>query len=352
MAFRIIFNGKNYPPKEFINIPCQIPSILKAQEFILNWESDTDFVFSSSGSTGSPRMYEFKKWQLEISANATINALHLQKQMEHILLCIDAKFVGGAMMLARAILLDSPITLFEPRGNIFEKIDVNNDYTFASFVPLQLTNECFSMEKFNRIGTVLIGGSGISISLEKQLRNSSNKVFQSYGMTETLSHVALKDIQNLKGYKVIEPYKVSINEEDCICIEAPFLNNTLITNDIGCLLDDDSFDVLGRTDFVINSGGIKIFPEQLERIISEMSNQILRKSFFVGKAKHEIFGEEVTLVCQERITELDFDTIKNHLFNEGLKKEAPRRILFLSEFPLTESGRINRNKLNEWIDNQ
>jgi O-succinylbenzoic acid--CoA ligase len=326
---------------------------LKAiQVFLDNWVHDKYFIFKSSGSTGIPKEFSFNKHALELSAQATIDALKLGKGQEHILLCLDANFVGGAMMLARALKLDCPITLMRPASNVFEKISSLHPFTFASFVPLQLMDEGFSTEKYNRFKNVLIGGSSLSNNLKERISVLPVNSFQSYGMTETLSHVALKNIKVSDGYKAIAPYSLRINDTQQICIKAPFLEGELVTNDLAKWVNEDHFEWIGRLDFVVNSGGVKISPEEIENAILETGILPLDCQVIVSSLPHEKWGSELVLIVSKLITQKLFDELKNGLNQSGLKYKVPKRFLCLPQFPLLDSGKVSRHKINEWLVNQ
>jgi O-succinylbenzoic acid--CoA ligase len=352
MAFSIIVKEQAYTLEAFLNASFLDSYALRAQAFLNSWQNDGVFSFYTSGTTGLPKQLCFSKTQLFTSALNTLNALKLKGASEHILACLDLKFVGGAMMLVRALVLDCPISLFEPSKNILEIIAPNHPYTFASFVPLQLQNLDKRLTAFQHIQTVLIGGNSLMPALKKQLSVVSNRVFHTYGMTETLSNIALMQVGVDVGFWVIAPNIIRINEQQQIVIKTPILPDEFTSNDIGNWIDNTHFECLGRTDFVINSGGIKIHPEQIESIIGEQNLIPDNILFCLAKAPHPKWQEELVLVSNDINAKQYLGEIKNYLKERGLSYAKPQRFIYVNELPLNENGKILRKRLNEVIENE
>lgn len=352
MAFSIIIKEQSYTLEAFLKESLAEPNALRAQAFLRTWEEDGVFSFYSSGTTGEPKQLFFSKEQLLISAINTLHALNLKGEIEHILACLDLKFVGGAMMLARAVVLDCPISLFEPNTNILEIITPNHPYTFASFVPLQLQNLAQLLPAFEKIHTVLIGGSSLMPALKKQLSATSNRVFHTYGMTETLSHIALMQLGVDVGFWAILPNRIRLNEQQQIVINAAILPNEFTSNDLGNWIDDTHFECLGRTDFVINSGGIKINPEQIESVIAAQNLIPDTHTFCLAKAPHPKWQEELVLVSDDRDASKYLGDITNYFVEIGMLYAKPKRFIYISELPRNENGKILRKRLNEIIENE
>ncbi len=351
MGFCIHYQRQAYTANDFIKISSELDWVNQVKLVMACWIHERPFVFYSSGSTGAPKAFSFEKWQLEISAKSTIAALNLNSN-EHILMCLNAKFVGGAMMLVRALILDCPITIMEPQWAIFAAIEEEHPYTFASFVPMQLLHSSFSKNKYQKIKNVLMGGTAIPESLVQVLVGQNNKTYHTYGMTETLSHIALKKINTDLGFRVIPPHQIRINEDLCICISSPILEKELVTHDMAMVIDNGQFKLLGRTDFIINSGGIKVNPEAIESVISYMIPLPIKKHFAISSILHPVFGEQVILVLEEEFNELQFQDIVIKLQNLDFKNEVPRQFRVINAIPLTENGKTDRKKLNESIDSQ
>ena len=226
--------------------------------FLKNWFSDSKFMkVQTSGSTGTPKILDVEKDKMLNSAKMTCDFLGL-KEGNTALLCLPTEYISGKMMLVRAIerrmklLIQTP-SLF-PLENITEEID------FCAMTPLQVQN---SLDKIHYIKKLIIGGASISESLKQQLiqKNPRTKIYETYGMSETLSHIALKSISPKREeyFRVLDGIKISQDQRGCLVINAPLLNDKiLITNDLIKLKNKREFNFLGRIDNIINSGGIKI----------------------------------------------------------------------------------------------
>lgn len=351
MPFSIHYKGRNYSLEGFLSEEPVTPFLMHAQSVLRSWNDDAEFVFYSSGTTALPKKFVFKKWQIIESAKATIEALNLQSD-EHILLCLDPKFVGGAMMLARALVLNCSITLAEPNSRILESLDDNHEFSFASFVPLQLATIQNQIEKFERISKVLVGGTSVSHELKRTLGSAKNRVYHSYGATETLSHVALLEFGKDRFYKAIHPYKIRCNEYNQICVQSPILKEEWVTNDFGRFYDETSFEIMGRLDFMINSGGYKVQPEYIEKCIAGFNILPSDTEFMLAKAPDSLLGEEVVLVCTNDISEDNLTQIGKQLNEMGLSYAKPRRAIRFLELPKNENGKILRRQINEVIENE
>lgn len=327
-----------------IGQPQILPKVLSLLE---NWNSNERFLFHTSGTTGQPKPIWFTKAQLISSANATIAALNLSPE-EHILLCIDPSFVGGAMMLIRALVLDCEITVIEPSSNLWESIPIEHPFTFASFVPLQLLHPSFDSTKFNSISKVLIGGAAIPVLAMQRLEECTNKVYHTYGMTETLSHVALKKVTDKRGYTPLKNYHIRLNEAQCICVKVPFIPNEIVTHDVAEIEADGSFQILGRSDFIINSGGIKVAPELIEKRIEKWqseSDNLDLGLFIIGGKQDAKLGEEVVLLTEKLWGPKLFGELQIYLKSEIHKYQVPKECIQIFPFLLTATGKPARQAI-------
>ena len=307
------------------------------------------FTFHTSGSTGIPKKIELHRSQLEASANATIQALHLTSK-EKIFICLNTQLIAGAMMLVRGMILKCQLFLIEPTSDPLKFLDENHEMTFASFVPMQLhnlLNDDLTIEKkLSRFTHILVGGTSINSSIEKKLSQLSCNVFQTYGMTETVSHIALKQIGKENNYTALPNIELKKDERDCLCIKGKVTNDEwIITNDLVDLIDAKHFKILGRMDEVINSGGIKIFPQKVEYAIQEAITilQFDVKEFFIASQKDELLGEKLIAVfcCKH------FSVEEEQKLNENLRQhlssyEIPKVFYFLSFFEKTASDKIDK----------
>lgn len=352
MAFSIILNEQEYCLEKFVHASFTSPYLLRVQAFLYTWQHNEMFCFTSSGTTGLPKQFLFSKSQLVSSAQNTINALQLQHKKEHILNCLDPKFVGGAMMLARALLLDCKISLFEPNREILSLLSPDHSYSLASFVPIQLQNLSEFTLVFEKINQVLLGGTTIQPALREQINKLKNKVFHTYGMTETLSHVALRQIGVDPGYWTIEPNQIRLNEHHQICIRTDINEQEIITHDVAHWMDEKHFDWIGRLDFVINTGGIKVHPEYIENLIIQESILPATLPFCIAKAPHPVWQEQVVLVSSEMNASQYIQPISSYLKGIGQSYAKPQRFIYLNPIPSNENGKIMRATLNQIIENE
>lgn len=256
------------------------------------------------------------------------------------LLCLPAKYIAGRMMLVRAHECGMKLHSVQPLLNPLKNI-THTSFDFSAFTPAQLVEilaDEKSTEIFSNIRHVIIGGAAIDAVLEKRLSVFSNAIFATYGMTETVSHIALRKIGD-KYYKKIGPQtEIGVDDENCLWIKDPnYVDCRLQTNDVVHLVDEQYFEWLGRRDFVINSGGVKLHPEQIEEKIKSLE-EWSSHSFFISKVDDARFGERPQLVVlqQHHIPALDtLSTILN-------KMEMPEKIVSVPRFIYTENGKLNR----------
>lgn len=259
------------------------------------------------------------------------------------LLCLPATYIAGKMMLVRAMVLGLNLYIVPPSSNPLSKTSAVFD--FAALVPLQAMN---SLLHLHRIKIVLIGGAPVSQELGAQLQTVANFTYETYGMTETITHVAAKRINGLSNttnnldipFTVLPGISLTVDHRNCLVIDAPKVSNEIIsTNDVVELISPTSFRWLGRFDNVINSGGIKLHPELIERILS----RYITAPFFVTGLKDQNLGQQIVLVVEGKETP---DTIRAVL--DSIKEleayERPKHIMITAYFQRTESGKIQRAK--------
>ena len=299
--------------------------------FISDWYSQNDeMVLQTSGSTGKPKSISVKKEWMKNSAQLTGKTFGF-KEGDTALLCMPVKYIAGKMMVVRALELGLDLKVVEPSSNpldgIVEQID------FAAMVPLQLEN---SLEQLDKVKTLIVGGGQVNPKLAQKLQSVSAQIYETYGMTETLTHVAIKPLngQNkLDGFQALDGVYYETDDRDCLVIHAPMVNpEPVTTNDLVDLIDDKTFRWLGRIDNVINSGGVKIIPEVVE---AKLTNVIPNRRYFIASLPEESLGQKVILVVEGEKKEISFN---------GLEKyEQPKDIYFLDKFPVTTSGKIHRS---------
>ncbi len=313
--------------------------------FLLNWISEEETIsLKTSGSTGEPKNIWVKKSTMIFSAQQTSEYFQFNKN-EKWLFCLPAAFVGGQMILVRAILNNTEVFAVEPKIELKEVI---GEYDFASMIPMQVEKYLPNKNKL-KIRRVLIGGASIPSSLEKSLRlDNDSDYFASYGMTETVSHIALRKVNGnvysnfFTGFKNI---LLGTDDRGCLTVyHKNYSENVLITNDLVEFDAYGSFRVMGRVDNIINSGGLKISPEEIENKISEMLSQRL----MVIGIPDEKTGEKPVLMIEG--VELDRGTLsllKNYLTENLDKNKSPKEIIFVNQFEETTNGKLDRRKTKE-----
>lgn len=319
----------------------------RINELLATWDANATFKFRTSGSTGVPKEISFEKNQLEISIKSTIQSLGLEVGKEHIFLCLDPNFIAGAMMLLRAKYLDCPITVCLPSASFWQKIPENHNFSFVSLVPPQIADERFDVEKFATFKHVLIGGMSLSSSLKNKIIGLGNNVYHSYGMTETLTHVALMDVNQSCYYIAIEGNAISLTKQGSLAIKTAFSPVEIITTDQAVFNNQGGFSILGRTDFVINTGGHKVHPESIEAAIAdsfERAYECMGYYIVCGK-KDDVYGEQIWLVTEKEMKDEDFEELQQVLRQVLKGYEIPRGKIAFGAFPLTVSGKVARNEI-------
>lgn len=309
----------------------------------------------TSGSTGAPKTISFTKEQLENSSKATIEFLGLHSELTSFI-CLNVNYIAGKMMLVRSIEANMKAIVVEPSLFPFDNLKADTIIDFAAFVPSQLVkifekNKTSDVNRLNSIKKIILGGEAISAELHAKLIDVKTEVYHTFGMTETLSHFAIKKISKDNTFYALLPgVEIDINEEKCLRIRSLVTKNLWIqTNDIVSLVKNGDeiigFFWIGRKDNVINSGGIKINIEELEEKIGETFKEIgLSNSFFVYKAFDSIFSEIPILYIEgDNIKENKLRTIQISLEKSIENKYwIPKKIIPIEIFALTLSGKIDK----------
>jgi len=318
-----------------------------ALSFCKAWLSgQSEFTIQTSGSTGAPKPITFHRSQMEASARQTINALGL-KAGETALVCLDTQYIAGQMMLVRSLLSGMNILLAEPSSNPFAKIK-NHRIDFTAMVPYQLDavlNE--TPEKLNSLRCVIIGGATIGNLLKEKIKSCSCEILATYGMTETISHIALQGLNGLKAQEYFEALPnigLRLDERGCLCIKADYLKEEIVTNDLVELTDNRKFKWLGRIDNVINSGGIKIIPEKIESVFEKIfDHHQIKSRFFAAGLPHNQLGQQITLIVEgNRFDKSTQEKIVAQAGKQLSKYELPKEFKFINIFRQTTTGKINR----------
>ena len=313
------------------------------EEFLDEWHNDDDsIVVKTSGSTGAPKLLRVEKRRMEASARMTLRFLGLHPG-QTALLCMPLDYIAAKMMVVRALVGNLRLVAVEPSGHPLADAGVGDTpIDFAAMVPLQVYDTLLvpeEKERLRKVGQLIIGGGAVSHSLASELACLPNPVWSTYGMTETLSHVAMRRLngpQPDSWYTPLEGVNIGQDNDGCLTIDAPSIcPHPLQTNDVVRLHDDGKrFMVLGRKDNVVCCGGVKIQAEEVE----ERLQPYIDAPFFVGKEKDDKFGEILVLVVEKRDKKLLEDIIGNVL----PKYWRPRKIYSVEKLPLTETGKPKR----------
>lgn len=307
--------------------------------FVKEWLKDAPIIeLKTSGSTGEPKSIVVEKNQMLASAAMTAEYFGFQKG-QTALLCLPVHYIAGKMMVVRAMLSGLNLLCVPPSGDPLPALPLGVMIDFAPLLPMQLH---ISASTTSLVKRILLGGAPIDPLLENQLQSFSSEIFHGYGMTETLSHVALRRVngqQRSDLYEALNGIDFETDDRDCLIINAPFLNESVITNDVVALHSSTSFMWKGRADFVVNSGGVKLYPEEIERKVAEF----LPYRFFFAGVPDERFGERLCIFIEGNpIPEEELKYLTELLRNHLDKYEYPRDFIFVPDFQFTTSGKINR----------
>lgn len=344
----IRIEGKRYTPSDIYQALHKQPANftgfqLELFRFLEDWFSASpEITIQTSGSTGNPKPMSVQKKYLRQSAEQTCSYLNL-KALDKILLCMPLNFIAGKMMVVRAIVAGLDLYLVEPTGRPLEQLDL--PFRFVSMVPLQIYNtlqHSIEKERLEKIEILLIGGAAIDPDLERCLTNFPNTVFASYGMAETVSHIALRRVNGPTASNLFSPLPsvtVCLSEEHTLQIHAPMVSSQVVqTNDLAEIFPDGRFRILGRKDNVVITGGLKVQVETLEALIG----QIVKVPFAITSQPDPKFGEMLILVVEQSIN-------KDLLTNQIPAYQLPKKVLQIRAIPRTESGKVNRAKLRQMV---
>lgn len=313
--------------------------------FIVEWLNDKDFIqVKTSGSTGAPKEITLKKVQVFNSASATVNYFNL-KEGTKALLCLSSEYIAGKMMLVRAMTAGWDLYTTSPEKKPLETS--NQVFDFAAMVPYQVYH---SLLDFHKVKKLIVGGGAVSWDLEERLQKLDTQIFATYGMTETISHIAVRPLNGPARspiFAALPEVTFLQTKESCLQILAPAISDDFVTtNDVVELVSPTSFKFLGRIDNVINTGGIKVHPELIEEKLSPH----LKLPFFIASEENDALGEQIVLIVEsERPHPLeDFSKIFKFLSSY----EKPKRIHSTPKFAYTETGKIKRAEvLNKLLGN-
>ena len=330
------------------------------EDFLSEWNNGSDRVLvHTSGSTGKPKPMMVEKKRMLNSARITCDFLGLNPG-DSALLCMSLDYIAGKMVVVRSIERHLHLISVPPSGHPLK--DVDEEITFAAMVPMQVYNTLQvpeERERLSRIRHLIIGGGAIDAALEQELQSLPGDIaiWSTYGMTETLSHIALRRINGdepSEWYQPFDSVHISQTEEGCLVIDAPQVcAETLVTNDIVEIepyiynkVEKLRFRIKGRKDNVICSGGIKIQIEEVETLLKPH----LEKPFMLAKKKDEKFGEIAVLLSEDEDIKKVEATVRRLLSDESEKSSdhkkykywIPKEFRYVEHLPLTETGKPKR----------
>lgn len=312
---------------------------MSLEEFLTEWQNESPYVrVQTSGSTGAPKQMLVEKRRMQASARRTCDFLGL-KPGDTALLCMSMDYIAGKMMAVRAIERNLELICVEPSGHPLAK---TQSVDFAAMIPMQVYNSlqvAEERERLRQIRQLIIGGGAVDEAMAAELKDFPNGVWSTYGMTETLSHIALRRLSGGESSDWYTPFpsvKVSLSDEGCLAIDAPEVcQERLVTNDIVELGDGGRFRILGRKDNVICSGGLKIQSEEVERLLRPH----LKEPYLVTKRRDARLGEAMVLLTEGPVSEA-----RQVCERILIKYHHPRAYIHVDHIPLTETGKPARRQ--------
>ena len=311
-------------------------------DFITEWHNDCDYIVAhTSGSTGTPKEIHLSKQLVRASALRTIEFFNLSES-SHLHLCLSPDYIAGKMMIVRSLLSGATFTHELPSNTPLSSCK-NTTIDLLAVVPSQLIHILDNQSNFD-VRNLIIGGSAIPSDLRLRVAESGIPAYETYGMTETASHVALRKIEPVsdRPYFALPGIKFSRDKRDCLVIHMKDYD-PIVTNDVIDLIDDEHFLLRGRFDNVIISGGLKIHPLEVEDKIRPLLPT--NTTFYITSRPHSKWGEEVILIIEGDATKTDGTRILTQLRNLMPSYQTPKEVVVVLSINRTDSGKIIRQKL-------
>ena len=305
------------------------------KRFIEEWLNPKEtIIVSTSGSTGEPKDIELKKEHVIKSAQTTLEFFHLNPG-NRALLCLPTKYIAGKLMIVRAIVGELDLTCVAPTS---QPIPSDSEFDFAAMIPFQVQK---SLEKLDKIKTLIIGGAPIPFELERLLEKQTCRTFATYGMTETITHVAIRQIGGDGYFHALSGVIFWKDEKNRLVIKAPQIGvSSMATNDIVEWEDPKTFKWIGRYDNIINSGGVKLSPELIE---AKLNSLITDRRFYIKSEPDILLGEHVVLVLEGKALDRTTEKLLFSTFTDELGRfEIPRAVEYREVFSETETGKLLR----------
>lgn len=320
------------------------------EEFEKDWKDDSDFVVChTSGSTGNPKEIHLPKEFMRQSARRTNEFFQINSE-SRLHTCLDFQYIASKMMTVRADEAKCRLTSEKPSNQPLKEITSDENISILSVVPSQMIWILDNVRNLPEISNVLIGGSPIPPMLRKIIALSGINAWESYGMTETASHIALRKVTDdeCKPFKTLDGITVEVNGDGCLVINMPGIDR-LETNDLAEVVSSTEFRILGRADNCIISGGVKIIPEMLERMLGSF----ITFNYCISSVPDQKWGERLVLVVETEEATLSDEIIKKAVgvrleqFKKSmcLGPKAPKEIFLIDHIPLNSNGKVDRRAL-------
>ena len=342
---RLLLQGKEYTAGDISRLVAEgaencPPALWDLYFFLEKWfDASPVIIVHTSGSTGTPKELVVRKDRMMQSARLTCEFLNLQAG-DTALLCMNLRYIGAMMVVVRSLVAGLNLIVRPASGHPLS--DIEEPLRFAAMVPLQVYNTLRVPEEKERLeqtDILIIGGGAVDDSLEAEMSALPTAIYSTYGMTETLSHIALRRLNGDTASKHYYPFptvELSLSAESTLVIKAPLIcGEVLQTNDIACLYPDGSFTIAGRKDNVINSGGIKIQAEEMEKRL----RPFIPVPFVVTSVPDPRLGQALTLLIAGQV---DVRELESKLQTVLDAYHRPRHIFMTESIPQTENGKIDR----------
>lgn len=303
-------------------------------------DPSTDFITAcTSGSTGAPKTIRLAKDAVIASAQATVNRFRIGSG-SNLVSPLSGAYIAGKMMMARGLVAGASVWMLEPhrRGFLDELPDEVTTIDLLAIVPAQI-RALVESPRVADVLNVIVGGAPMTPTQERLLADSGVNAYATYGMTETCSHVALRRI-GCEFYSALPGFSFSTDKRGCLVIHSSRMSfSSLVTNDIVTLHDSHSFSWIGRYDNIINSGGVKISPEEIEKLIAPCFPTDI--NFYATSRQSEKWGEELVIVISSNQVAPDLISTLRSLLGP---LKAPKEIIFDPDMQFTPSRKIIRRK--------
>lgn len=333
-GFPLRWNGKVFSRNDLFSLTTGYEAEIARWIITLTDDSPEPIPFQTSGTTGTPKTLYFTREAIWKSAAATCSFFGLSEEST-LLACLPVAFVAGRLQIARALVCGGKLRTCQPAT----EPDWQGPVDFCALTPA-MAFAIHDTERFQQIDQLILGGGEISPVLENALKKSGKSVWATYGMTETLTHIALRQISPVfrETYQIIHPdIRIDTNEAGCLRIHYP--GSVLETHDMVALTGPGEFIWKGRMDAVINSGGVKIHPEEVEQKL-RMALEMPESGWYIAGKKDEKWGEKLVLAALHPENLPELDQLNQHLNSTQKIKE----IIDIQDIEYTSTGKIRRQK--------